>query len=255
MKPTKGKDNAESDQLFPNTHWSLVLRARDESTVALNTLCEKYREPLLIWLRCRKHKLARLEPEDLVNGFLASKLQQQILKTVTPDKGKFRSFVLVCLANYVKDELGKCNAEMRGGLKPHYSIEETDEEGRPIVEPVGADPSADEHYDRVWGLTILANAIRRLEAELNCKGHLPLWIALEPHLYEEVEAPSFGQIAKELGMSPNVVYTATLRIRRRLKALIREEVRETVVSQTDLDEELRRFIHLFSRPHRPGAVL
>ena len=254
MNP-KGKDRAESDPLFPNTQWSLVLRARDESTVSLNTLCGKYREPLLIWLRCRQHKFPRLDPEDLVNGFLASKLQQQILKTVTPDKGKFRSFVLTCLNNYVKDELDKGNAGMRGGLKPHHSIDETDEEGRPIVEPIHADPGADEAIDRAWGLVILGNATRRLEAELNPKGLLPLWESLQSHLYEEAEAPGYDQLAKKLGRSKEVLYSAALRIRHRLKALIREEVRETVASEKDFDDELKRFIHLFSRPHPPGAVL
>jgi RNA polymerase sigma-70 factor (ECF subfamily) len=257
MKSKQGKEKArsDSDQLFPNTHWSLVLRTRDESTVALNTLCKKYYKPLLIWLRCRQHKFRPLEAEDLLNGFLASKLRQHFLRNINPGKGKFRSFVLVCLDRYATDELQKCNAAIRGGGKPRPALEERDERGQAIIEPVSAEPGADEAYDMAWGHVILASAVCRLEAELASKGHLPLWEALQPHLYEEAEAPSYGQIAKELGISRNALYTVAHRIRKRLNALIREEVRETVASQEDFDEELNRFINLFSHSHRSGTVL
>src|SRR6185503_11577468 len=190
MKPNGGgkEPSSSGEHLFPNTQWTLVLRARDGATAALNTLCLKYRRPLLIWLQGRQREFHGLEPEDLVNGFLASKLQQKILKAASADKGKFRSFVRACLNNYIKDELSKHNAQMRGGRIPHQSVDESDEDGRPLVEPVSADASADKEYDRAWGLAILASAIGRLEDELCRKGHLALWKRLEPLLYEAAEA-------------------------------------------------------------------
>jgi len=212
MKAKRGTAEASSNDLFSKTNWGLVMRARDESTVALNTLCQKYRKPLLIWFQCQ-HQFRPLEPEDMVNGFLASKLQEQFLKTITPGRGKFRGFVLECLRNYVTSEWRKAKAEKRGGRSPHQAIEATNENGRLIAEPVSADPHADEAYDRAWAQSILSNAIARLEAELAAKGHLPLWHALQPHLYDEEEAPSYGRIAKQLGISENALYTAAHRLR------------------------------------------
>src|SRR4030095_4356426 len=74
---------------------------------------------------------------------LASKLKQKIRKAASAEKGKFRSFVRACLNNYIKDELSKHNAQMRGGRIPHQSVDESDEDGRPLVEPVSTDASAD----------------------------------------------------------------------------------------------------------------
>jgi RNA polymerase sigma-70 factor (ECF subfamily) len=237
--------------LFSNTHWSLVLRAQDQSAAALNTLCEKYREPLLVWLRNRQHTFRPLEPEDLVNGFLSAKLEQQFLKDVAPEKGKFRAFVLKCLDHYVKSESRKCKAGVRGGDKPHVAIEETDEQGQPIIEPVSVETGPDQAYDRVWAQTILGNAIYRLEAELTSKGHLPVWEALQPHLYEEKQAPSYARIAQRFGFSEGSLYTAACRIRQRLRELLIEELEETVASPEDFEEERKHFRELFSPPHRP----
>ena len=44
------------------------------------------------------------------------------------------------------------------------------------------------------------------------------------------------------------VKMAALRIRQRLKALIRDEVRQTVASEDDLQEELRYLLSLFDKP-------
>ena len=235
------------EQLFPNTQWTLVVRAREGATEALNTLCTKYRRPLLIWLQGRIRELHGLEPEDLVNGFLASKLEHKILKAAEQTKGKFRAFVRTCLNNYVKDELSKLNARMRGGGVLHQSVDESDEDGRPLVEPASPDASADQEYDRAWGLVILASAIRRLEDELSRKGHLPLWKRLEPLLYEVTEAPGYEAIAKEFGMAPATLHTVAFRIRKRLRTLIREELKETVASEEDFEAEIKEFIGLFGR--------
>ena len=252
MKPDKASEATprNSGDSFPNTQWSVVQRAQGDSTEALNTLCTKYRRPFLIWLQCRQRELHGLEPEDLVNGFLGLKLQQNVLKAVNREKGKFRSFVRTCLNNYVRDEVARRTAGIRGGGVPHVAVDETDDDGRPLVEPRSAEAAADEAFDRAWGLAILAGAIGRLENELARKGtrHLGLWKRLEPLLYEDEEAPGYSEISKELGTSAAALHAAALRIRKRLSVLIREEVRETVSNNQDFEEELNRFIGLFSRP-------
>jgi RNA polymerase sigma-70 factor (ECF subfamily) len=258
MKPVKGNEvtRLECDPLFPQTQWSLIQRAQDDSTEALNSLCGKYRRPFLIWLQGRQRELHGLEPEDLINGFLGLKFQHYVLKAVNPDKGKFRSFVRTCLNNYVRDEVARRMAAVRGGGMLHQPVEELDEQGRTLVDLVSTEASADEAFDRAWGLAILNNAIRRLEHELSQKGsaHLDLWKRLEPLLYEEADAPGYDDISRQLGTTKPILHTAACRIRKRLNALIREEVSETVANKQDFEEELRRFITLFSASSRAGEV-
>jgi RNA polymerase sigma-70 factor (ECF subfamily) len=255
MKSERAKAEAQQpDPLFSKTRWSMVLRAKDQSTEAMNTLCEKYREPLVVWLRARQNEFHPLEPEDLVDGFLSAKLEEQFLKNIAPVKGRFRTFMLTCLRNYVSSEFRKLKAVVRGGNKPHVSLEQTNEEGRPIVEPVSAEPGPDRAYDAAWAQTIVENAHYRLEAELATRGHVPLWEALQPHLYKEEGAPCYAQIAKQFGMTENALGTAACRFRKRLRQLILEELRETVATEEDFATEAKHFRELFSPAPYPAAV-
>jgi len=240
-----------AEPLFPMTQWSLVQRAQGDSTAALDKLCGKYRRPLLIWLRSRQRDLEGLDPEDLVNGFLGFKLPQQVLNAVTPNKGKFRSFVKTCLKNYVIDELTKRNAAVRGGGIEHQSVNETDEQGQPVVDLLSANAGADEEFDRAWGLALLESAVHKLENELSRKGYLRLWRRLEPLLYKEAEAPGYVELAKEFDMPTAALHKAAYKMRKRLMVLIREEVRETVASPQDFEEELKQFTALFANQRRP----
>lgn len=55
--------------LFENTHWTLVMLAKEECLVSLNKLCSTYRSPLIVWLRCRGENPA--DAEDHVQVFLS----------------------------------------------------------------------------------------------------------------------------------------------------------------------------------------
>src|SRR3954471_11386853 len=83
--------------LFAATQWSVVLRARDKSEVALNNLCQHYRQALIIWLRARGS--APHDAEDLVQGLFVKLLSRDFLDNVAQEKGRFRTFMLRCLKN------------------------------------------------------------------------------------------------------------------------------------------------------------
>ena len=75
-----------SPGLFANTHWSIVMRAKDDSTTALNSLCLAYRSPLIVWLRARGEK--HEDAEDRVQGFFEHLLSHQFLQGVAREKGR-----------------------------------------------------------------------------------------------------------------------------------------------------------------------
>jgi RNA polymerase sigma-70 factor (ECF subfamily) len=55
-------------------------------------------------------------------------LQQDFLKKVDRQKGRFRSFLLASLTNFLNDEWRKEKAEMRGGAVQVVSIDEIEAE-------------------------------------------------------------------------------------------------------------------------------
>ncbi|MCX6930138.1 MAG: sigma-70 family RNA polymerase sigma factor [Verrucomicrobia bacterium] len=241
-------DGAASDVssgLFADTHWSLVMRAKDDSATALNSLGLAYRAALVVWLRCRGAKPE--DAEDLVQGLFEHLLSYEFLRNVARQKGRFRTFLLAAFQNYLCDQLKRAGAAKRGSGQIPQSLEETDGEGRPLHTPASASPSPDQEYDRAWAAAILASALQRLSAECARTGHAALYTALEPALFADDDAPAYAQIGQRLGLTEGAVRMAALRIRQRLKGLIRDEVRQTVASEGELEEELHYLLSLFGR--------
>jgi RNA polymerase sigma factor (sigma-70 family) len=235
--------------VFAKTHWSVVMRAKDDSTVALNALCLAYRSPLITWLRC--HGAKPQDAEDLVQGFFEHLFSHGFLRGVAREKGRFRTFLLGALQNYLRDQQRRASAAKRGGGRVLESLEATNDQGGLLYSPASPSPTPDIEYDRAWAGAVLASALQRLEAECARDGHAALCAALEPVLFADTEAPAYAQIGRQLGMTEAAVKMAALRIRQRLKKLIRDEVLQTVGSEHELEEELRYLLSLF---REPGSV-
>src|SRR5436190_5497381 len=88
---------------FPSTHWSQVVNAGHGGLpggpAALEELCRAYWPPLYSFLRRQGH--SPHDAEDLVQGFLARVLAREDLAEVGPEKGRFRTFLLTSLRNFV----------------------------------------------------------------------------------------------------------------------------------------------------------
>ena len=85
---------------FPSTQWSTILNAGHRgSPAALEDLCRAYWLPLYAFLRRQGH--SPHDAEDLVQGFLARVLAREDLAEVGPEKGRFRTFLLASLRNFV----------------------------------------------------------------------------------------------------------------------------------------------------------
>jgi DNA-directed RNA polymerase specialized sigma24 family protein len=230
--------------LFATTHWSVVLRAQDNSDAALGALCEAYRQPLVTWLRIRGHVLE--DAEDLVQGFFAHILAREFLANIGREKGKFRTFILKCFQHYLSDQRERISAHKRGGGRRLESLDQTGPEGHRIYDPAG-DAAPDLEYDRACARSLLERARCRLQEECAGQGHAALYSELEPGLLSEEGASSYKEIAARLDMTEPAVKVAAHRIRIRLRGLMREEVLQTVATEEDWLEEIRYLIGLFSR--------
>ena len=103
---------------FHTTKWSVVLAARqpEQETAAreaLASLCSTYWYPLYAFIR--HQGIAPEEAEDLTQEFFYRFLQKNSLVHVSPEAGKFRSFLLTCLKNFLANERERAQAQRRGG--------------------------------------------------------------------------------------------------------------------------------------------
>jgi len=239
-------EHQESAGIFATTHWSVVLRARDKSDGALEILFSQYRHPLFVWLRAQGYTVE--DAEDLLHGFLAGLLRREAFKEVASEKGKFRTFLLRCLKNHIRDERDRKLAAKRGGGQVIESLDQTETGAAANVHPPASnEPAPDLEYDRAWAKSVLDNSFRRLEEECGRRGQKDLYSALEPAIFFDDTASPYPEIGARLGMSAGAVGMAASRIRARLRELVREEVMQTVADEEDWQEEVRYLIHLFGR--------
>lgn len=238
---------AAQDAAFQTTHWSLVLSAKDPhsplAAEALEKLCRTYWYPLYAFLRgTGKDKETA---EDLTQGFFARLFRLNSLALVQREKGKFRSFLLGSLKNFLHDQHDKASALKRGGGQRLFSLDDPTGEDRYQHEPADVlDP--EKLYERRFALALLESAQQRLKAEYVNRGKLALYEKLKASEAGGPDAPSYAEIAVELGMTEVAVTSAAFALRRRQSQLVREEVAHTVRHPDEVDEELRHLIAVIS---------
>src|SRR5262245_51900457 len=121
---------------FRTTHWSNVLAAaRADSPgwqAAVTTLCQRYWYPLYAF--ARRQGRNPQEAEDLTQEFFARLLAKNGLATVRSDSGRFRSFLLASLKNFLANDWDRKRAVKRGRDFAILSWDEQSAENRYLIE-------------------------------------------------------------------------------------------------------------------------
>jgi RNA polymerase sigma-70 factor (ECF subfamily) len=237
---------AKPRNYFATTHWSVVLSAgRSETTRgkdALAALCEGYWYPLYAYIRRQGH--SPQDAEDLTQGFFARLLESESLAAVSPEKGKFRTFLLVALKRFLVNEWHRANSQKRGGGSFQVPLQGHTAETRYVAEPA-EQLTAEKLYERRWALTLLERVLARLADEFKNTGKKEQFEKLKPFLMADKGAIPYSQAATESGMNENALKVAVHRLRRRFRELFREEVAHTVAKPEEIDEEIHHLLTAF----------
>ena len=230
---------------FPATHWSVVLEAQGESPAAeeaLEKLCRTYWQPIYSFVR--RQGIRPEEAEDLTQGFFALLLERRDLDSVRKEKGRLRSYLLASLKHFTADRWRREMAIKRGRRQRLIPLEElrANERVDPVFASAADTLSADQLYDRRWALALMEQVLRRLKDEYRATGNGALFDWLKQLLPDEPGAPSRAEIAAKLGMTENALRQTFHRFRHRYQVLLREEIGHTVVTASEIEDELRHLI-------------
>lgn len=234
-------------QWFATTHWSVVLDAAQEekpgAKEALNKICASYWEPLFAFVRRQGYGIE--DSEDLTQQFLARLLQKNRISMADPKRGRFRTFLLSSMKNFLANEWAKSNREKRGGGYKFFSLEREDTE-LPRFEP--SDQRTPETvYEERWAATIMSRTMAMLRDEQAGRTD---WFELLKEFIWGSQQGSIQELAKTLGSTEGAVRVAVHRLRSRYKALLRSEISKTVAHPEEVNEELRYLIEVVSRSPR-----
>lgn len=211
---------------FQETAWTQIVQAKEGSTSTvkdvLNHLIDLYWKPVYFHIRRKGHDIE--SAKDLTQQYFAVFMERGVLMSVSPEKGKFRSFILASLDNFLCDEYDKRNAIKR---KANFKLEEVDQQFH-----------EDHTFEKDWATVVLDRAFTRLQE-------------LSPREAMVVEAQRMGktkyqELAEQLETSEANIKVLAHRGRTKLKALILDELSETVSKPGEEKEELAALFRAFS---------
>jgi RNA polymerase sigma factor (sigma-70 family) len=232
---------------FRTTQWTMVLQARDNSRPdakeGLAKLCELYWPPIYSYLRRAGYAFA--DAKDLTQGFFAYLLENESLRRLDREKGKFRSFLLICLKNYLKNIRERGSAQKRGGGRTLISLDELKEGEREFEPSHGLTP--EQIFETQWAEAVMKRAVDRLRQVYVDAGKMELFEQLKDLQPGERGEQSYAEIGMRLGLSEAAVKTAVHRMRVRHRALLRREIASTIGDNDDVEEELRYLREVLNR--------
>jgi len=198
------------DTRFQSTLWEVVRQAQDGDAPAIDRLAGDYWKPVYFFIRRKGHDV---EPaKDLTQSFLGHLLEKDLLRDVSPDKGKFRSYLMATLTNFLNNERRTAKALKRGGA---FNFVEAEEDLR------SSDETPERAFFKGWALTILEQAMTRLRESVPAE---------DLALLEGKAPPEMTSSEKK---------NRLFRVRGKLQHLLREAVRNSVDREGDVDSELR----------------
>ena len=229
----------EGGASFATTHWSVIAQSAltnvPEAKNALAELCKTYWPPIYSFIRRRGYSPA--DAQDLTQSFFAFFLRTKAYARVDQLSGKFRSFLLASVKNFLSDNWDRGRAVKRGGDFEFVSLDQETAESF-YDAASAADSTAESLFDVRWAKTLTSGALNSLRWELHAEGKTEIFEQLKSFLIGGSVLPSYGEASTRTGLPAATVKTHVHRLRLRYRELVRREVARTVSGPHQVDEEL-----------------
>lgn len=229
---SKDTDTASA---FPPTRWSIVRDARVDSGPALERLAEAYWGPVY-WLIRRGWREEVEDAKDLTQDFFARLLERGGIEGFDPGQGRFRSFLFAAVRHFMLQARRDASRQKRGGGRLPFALQDLEDRG---LEPADAGRPPEQIFHEEWVASLLRRAVGELREEYRLGGKEASFRAFELYDLAEEPRPTYGEVAARLGLAEHDVHNHLAGVRRRLKEVLRAQVRETLGDAADLDDEMR----------------
>ena len=243
------------DDPFAPTHWSVIVAAGksrsepERAAVALGKLCQTYWMPLYTFVRTRGYSVH--DAQDLTQSFFAHLVEHEIYARADREKGKFRSFLLASLKNFLADAYSHAHAVKRGGMQDFLPLDDERVEAAESLFQThfakGEPNDEDRLFERSWAEAVVRAGLERLSAEYESEDKQSLFQRLRIFLTGSADPlPTYDQLSTKVGLPASTLRSHVTRLRMRYRELLRAEVRQTVRNEADVDEELHELFRVLA---------
>jgi len=205
---------------FQKTSWDLVKSA--EHSRGMDVLIRAYWKPLYFFVR--QKGFDNETAKDIVQDFLADVLERGTIARADPARGKFRTFLLTALCNFIRDWHKSSNRLKRGGGHVTLSLDFDVGERQYSVE-IASGETPETILNRAWLQSVLEESIAQLSGN---PVHLQAFRLM-------VQGATYSSIARETGLSESAVKAAVFRLRQQLRDLLIRRVQGSG-ELSDLDD-------------------
>ncbi len=228
------------DGRFHTTCWTVIADSHtsddEKNRLIINDLLGLYWKPVYCYLRRKGND--NETSKDLTQGFFQEiVLGRELIAQADKSKGKFRTFLLTALDNYVIDLYRK---ESSGKRQPQGAILQLDDIDIPYHDRT---LSPQEEFNHAWVSELLDKTLSEVQQECqqtNKQTHWKVFTAkvLTP-IVEGTKPPSLTELCRKHGIdteaqASNMITT----VKRRLKKHLERNLRQIVRSDSKIDSEI-----------------
>ncbi len=213
-------------------------RTEPGAAEALEQLCRAYWFPLYAF--ARRGGATPEAAQDVTQEFFSRLLTKNYLQTADPERGRFRSFLLMSFKHMLANERRDAARQKRGGDALLFSLDALHPEERYGVEPAH-ELTPERLFERQWAEALLARTLDRLEAEYADRAMR--FAELKVFLVGPKGSAPYAQVATRLGVSEGALKLVVYRMRQRYAEIFRDEVAQTVEHPPEVEDEIR---HVFA---------
>ena len=251
MRFSEQTDIGGTGQAFLTTHWSLIRGIQstgDRDLALIGILLEKYWKPAYCYLRGKGYD--NEEAKDLTQGFFHEiVLNKNLVHRADQAKGRFRTFLLHALNQYVINQLQRQSAQKRVPRDRLVPIDMIDPATIPErVTKLGPEDS----YNYAWLSALLDEVLQKVEAACLQDGLEIHWKVFQERVIQPIlsdtPTPSLADLRARYGIedekrASNMMIT----VKRRFQAALKEHIRRTVLTEDQIEGELGELMKFFGK--------
>ncbi len=236
---------------FLTTHWSMIedvtLSDDEKNRALISLLIETYWKPVYSYLRRRGY--GNEQAKDLTQGFFHDVvLGRKLIARADHTKGSFRSFLLVALNHYANDVRDGQAAQKR---IPKNKLVYLDQIDSPHLPDAVTNLGPEESFNYTWISGLLEQAMDDVETTCSRENRTVHWNVFHDRVLQPVMdntvPPSMKEICDQYGIEDGIkASNMIVTIKRKLQAAIERQLRRTVISNREIDDELGQIVQFLS---------
>ncbi|UCD51127.1 MAG: sigma-70 family RNA polymerase sigma factor [Phycisphaerales bacterium] len=241
-----------SGRRFPTTHWTAIdaVQPTDDTRnrLLVEELIKDYWKPVYCYLRRKGY--GNEEAKDLTQGFFQEAvLGRKLIQRADPTRGRFRTLILTALDRYLANAHRSQTAKKRIPGDRLIPLDLADDNHLPQS---AGDLTCEESFNYAWVSTMLDSILEEVEAQCRRRSMAVHWKlfkerVLQP-IFEGKDPPSLAEVCARCGIDdPAKASNMIISVKRRLRGALKRHVRQSVVSDAEISEEMQQLAQFLAR--------